>query len=78
MNKVCRVDSYQLPKVEDVFAELQSGLQFTEIDLHSAYPQIPMYEENQEYLTVNTHLGLFRMKRLPFGVNAAVGIFSAL
>lgn len=75
VNNVCRVDVYPLPRVEHVFAELQGGQQFIEIDFHSAYTQIPMHEESQNYLRVNTHLGLFRVKRLPFGVNGAVGIF---
>lgn len=78
VNKVCRVDPYPLPKVEDIFAELQGGQEFTKIDLHSAYSQIPIHTESQDYLTVNTHLGLFRVKRLAFGVNASVGIFQRL
>ncbi|KAK4314476.1 hypothetical protein Pmani_014181 [Petrolisthes manimaculis] len=78
VNQVCRVDPYPLPRIEDIFAELRGGQTFTKIDLHSAYSQIPIHHEYQEYLTVNTHMGLFKVKRLPFGVNAAVGIFQRI
>ena len=78
INQVCRVDPYPLPRIEDIFAELRGGKKFSKIDLHSAYSEIPVHEDFQEYLTVNTHLGLFRVKRLPFGVNAAVGIFQRI
>ncbi|KAK4321215.1 hypothetical protein Pmani_007945 [Petrolisthes manimaculis] len=78
VNQVCRVDPYPLPRIEDIFAELRGGQSFTKIDLHSAYSQIPIHHEYQEYLTVNTHMGLFKVKRLPFGVNAAVGIFQRI
>ena len=59
INQVCRVDPYPLPRIEDIFAELRGGKKFSKIDLHSAYSQIPIHEDFQEYLTVNTHLGLF-------------------
>ena len=75
VNKVCQVNPYPPPKIEDIYAELQGSQLFTKIDLHSAYSQIPIHAESLSYLTVNTYLGLFKVKRLPFGVNAAVGIF---
>ena len=78
INQFCKVDTYPLPRIEDIFAILQGGQKFSKIDLHSAYSQIPVDEESQQYLTVNTHMGLFKVKRLPFGVNAAVGIFQRI
>ncbi|KAK4315872.1 hypothetical protein Pmani_012923 [Petrolisthes manimaculis] len=39
---------------------------------------IPIHHEYHEYLTVNTHMGLFKVKRLPFGVNVAVCIFQRI
>ena len=78
VNQACKVDPYPLPRIEDIFAELRGGQLFTKIDLHQAYSQIPVDEEYQKYLTVNTHLGLFKVKRIPFEVNAAVGCFQRL
>ena len=37
--------------------------------------QIPLDEASKQYVTINTHKGLFRYKRLPFGVSTAPSIF---
>ena len=59
------MDQYPLPSTEDLFATL-AGLQvFSKIDLSHAYKQV----ELDEVLT--THKGLYRYKRLPFGVSSA-------
>ena len=78
VNKQCLVDPYPKSRIEDIFAELRGGQLFSKIDLHSVYSQVPVHDESLPYLTVNTHLGLFKVKRLPFGVNAAVGIFQSI
>ena len=36
---------------------------------------VPLATESQKYMTVNTHKGLFKYKRLPFGVASAPSIF---
>ena len=45
------------------------------IDLSQAYQQLLLDKESQQYLTVNTHQGLYRYKRLTFGVASAPAIF---
>lgn len=40
-----------------------------------AYQQILMDDDSKKYLTVNTHRGLFKYNRLPFGVASAPAIF---
>ena len=37
--------------------------------------QVPLDDESRPYTTINTHRGLFRYTRLPFGVAAAPAIF---
>jgi len=64
-----------LPKINDLFASLSGGQTFTKLDLASAYLQIPLDEATQKVLTINTHKGLYKYKRLPFGVSATPGIF---
>ena len=43
--------------------------------MSQAYQQLILEEESREFVVVNTHRGLFRYKRLPFGVSSAPGIF---
>ena len=48
---------------------------FTKIDLSQAYQQIPLDETSKSYAIINTHKGLFRYTRLPYGISSAPGIF---
>ena len=75
MNPVAKMDCYPIPKVEDLFATLAGGKQFTKLDLSQAYQQVRLDEASKEYVTINTQKGLFRYTRLPFGISAAPGIF---
>ena len=45
------------------------------LDLSQAYQQLPLDEESKNYVIINTHKGLFRYTRLPFGISSAPGIF---
>ncbi|XP_064400007.1 uncharacterized protein K02A2.6-like [Halichondria panicea] len=71
VNTVAKPDTYPLPRIEDIFASLANGKSFTKLDLAHAYQQISLTEESKVLMTVNTHKGLFRYNRLPFGVSAA-------
>ena len=69
VNKYAKVEEYPLPLVDDLFASLTGGQVFTKLDLANAYLQLMVEEKSKEYLTINTHNGLFRYNRLPFGVD---------
>ena len=45
------------------------------LDLKQAYQQVLLTEESWKYVVVNTHCGLFRYNRLPFGVSSAPEVF---
>ena len=75
---ILEVDQYPLPKPEDLFSTLSGGQKFTTMDLSHAYQQVLLDEESQVLVTVNTHRGLHRYKRLPFGVASAPAIFQQL
>ena len=48
------------------------------LDLSHAYLQVPLDQESQKYLVINTHKGLYAYKRLPFGVASALAIFQRI
>ena len=67
-----------MPHPELLFAALNGGVQFTKLDLSEAYLQIPLEEQSKKYLVINTHKGLYRFTRLPYGVAAALSIFQQI
>ena len=68
-------DMYKLPNIQDMFAlPPQNGAvpdTFSVIDLASAFNQLFLHEDSSQLLTINTRKGLFRSKRLCFGVKTA-------
>ena len=78
LNSSLEDHQYPLPVPEDIFTKLNGGTCFAKIDLSDAYLQIPVSDDCQELLTINTHRGLFRYTRLPFGVKSAPAIFQQL
>lgn len=78
VNPFVVVDHYPLPLPEDIFTTLQGGAVFSVLDLSKAYLQLELDEHAQELLTINTHMGLFRYRRLPYGVACAPAAFQAV
>ena len=70
-----KLDRYPIPKIEDLLATLSGGTSYTKLDLKQAYQQLELDEESRQFVVINTHKGLFRYNRLPFGISSAPGIF---
>jgi len=75
VNPQLQSEEYPLPRIDDIFANLSGEKKFTKIDLKQAYHQMEVEEESQDYLTVNTHQGLYRYNRLVFGITSAPAIW---
>ena len=75
VNPSLSVPHYLIPLPENVFCKLAGGQRYTKLDLTSAYQQMPLDSKSQEYVTINIHRGLYRYKRLPFGVASSPAIF---
>ena len=75
INPVIREDKFPLPRVVDIFVKMAGGKKFSKIDLKNAYLQMEVEETSKQYLTINTHKGLFRYNRLPFGIKTAPSIW---
>ena len=75
VNKVSHPDIYPLPRIEELFTSLSGGKLFSKLDLAHAYKQLLLDEHSKQYTTINTHQGLYRYNRMPFGISAAPAIF---
>ena len=75
INPALCVEKYPIPRIEDLFASLSGGQQFSKLDLSQAYLQMVIEENSRKFLTITTSKGLFIYNRLPFGVTSAPAIF---
>ena len=75
VNQVSETELYPLPKIEDLFSNLAGGKLFSKLDLSHAYQQLLLDDKSKDYVVINTHKGLFRYTRLPFGIASAPAIF---
>ena len=69
------LDTYPLPRADDLFASLAGGKTFTTLDLAHAYQQIPLDKDSKTLVCIGTHKGLYAYNHLPFGVSSAPSIF---
>ena len=66
-----------IPKTDDL-AKVGSGQFFSKLGLTQSYQQLELEEASEEFTTINTHQGLCRYTRLPYGVSSAPGIFQRI
>lgn len=78
INKYLKKDHYPLPRFEDLIRGLAGAQYFCVLDLRDAFQQIEIAEESQELFTVNTHMGLFRYRRLFYGISIVPTIFQSV
>lgn len=75
VNKAARMDTYPIPKFEDLRNRIAGGKIFSKLDMSQAYAQLCLDEDSKKYTVINTQRGLFEYNRLCFGISAAPGIF---
>ena len=78
LNPALKTDVYPFPLPEELFHKLNGGHMFSKLDLADVYLQIPLDKESADLVVINTHQGLYKYKRLPFGLSCAPAIFQKL
>ena len=68
-------ERHVIPTIDDVVSDLNGCKVFSKIDLNQGYHQIPLHSDSRKFTTFSTHLGLFRYKRLNFGLSCAAEVF---
>ena len=74
-NQAIERERHPVPTVEDLIVDLNGATVFSKIDLNQGYHQLELDEDSRSITTFATHIGLFRYKRLSFGINSAAEIF---
>ncbi|VDI49213.1 Hypothetical predicted protein [Mytilus galloprovincialis] len=74
-NKAIIRERHLLPTVEELIHDLNHASVFSKLDLRAGYHQLELQEPSRYITTFSTHMGLFRYKRLNFGISSASEIF---
>nr|XP_037268801.1 uncharacterized protein K02A2.6-like [Rhipicephalus microplus] len=73
--KVIVPDSFPLPYTEELLHALVGATHFSKLDLASAYHQVLLHPDSRDLTAFITHEGLFRFKRVCFGLASAPAAF---
>lgn len=74
-NKAIRRQFHLLPRMDEMKRKLHGARYFTKLDLKNAFFHIQLSDKSRELTTFMTEIGMYRFKRLVFGVNCAPEIF---
>ena len=70
-NKAIIRERHPIPTTDKVLEDMQEGSVFSKLSMNWGYHQIELCEESRGITTFVTHKGLFRYKRLMFGITSA-------
>nr|GEX34681.1 putative reverse transcriptase domain-containing protein [Tanacetum cinerariifolium] len=78
LNKLTVKNRYPLPRIDDLFDQLQRPQFFSKIDLRSGYHQLRMHEDGIPKTGFKTRYGHFEFTVMPFGLTNAPAVFMDL
>jgi len=74
-NEAVERERFPIPTIEETLLEMNGSKVFSKLDLNMGFHQLELDEASRPITTFATHMGLYRYKRLMFGVTSAPEIY---
>nr|GEZ97134.1 putative reverse transcriptase domain-containing protein [Tanacetum cinerariifolium] len=78
LNKLTVKNRYPLPRIEDLFDQLQGSRVYSKIDLRSGYHQLRVREEDIPKIAFRIRYGHYELQVMPFRLTNAPAVFMDL
>ncbi|GKE21652.1 putative reverse transcriptase domain-containing protein, partial [Tanacetum coccineum] len=78
LNKLTVKNRYPLPRINDLFDQLQGSSVYSKVDLRSGYHQLRVRDEDIPKTTFRTRYGHYEFQVMPFGLTNTPAVFMDL
>nr|GFB99031.1 putative reverse transcriptase domain-containing protein [Tanacetum cinerariifolium] len=78
LNKLAIKNKYPLPRIDDLFDQLQGSSIYSKINLRSGYHRLRIREGDIPIIAFRTRYGHYKFQVMPFGLTSAPAVFMDL